>query len=91
LRQAEAKLRLAVDPIRRYVALSLVLDRPEGFPDTVEIDFNGPQTVGAYDASRYDDLDLAWTAELLAGELRISDKRQRLEWLRSSRDIHLFA
>jgi len=91
LRQAEAKLRLAVDPIRRYVALSLVLDRPEGFPDTVEIDFNGPQTVGAYDASRYDDLDLAWTAELLAGELRISDQRQRLEWLRSSRDIHLFA
>src|SRR6266849_5854082 len=50
LRQAEAKLRLAVDPIRHYVALTLVLDRPEGFPDTVEIDFNGPQTAGAYDA-----------------------------------------
>lgn len=91
LRQAEAKLRLAVDPIRRYVALSLVLDRPEGFPDTVEIDFNGPQTAGAYDAFRYDDIDLDWTSELLVGELRISDARQRLEWLRSSRDIHLFA
>jgi hypothetical protein len=91
LRQAEAKLRLAVDHIRHYVALSLVLDRPEGFPDTVEIDFNGPQTTGAYDASRYDDIDLEWTPDLLAGELRISDTRQRLEWLRSSRDIHLFA
>lgn len=93
VRQTEAKLRLAIDLIRRNVALSLVLVRPEGFPETVEIDFNlnGPQTAAAYDAARYDDIDLVWTPELLVGELRILDARQRLEWLRSSRDIHLFA
>lgn len=91
LRQTEAKLRLAIDPIRRRVVLSLVLLRPEDFPGTVEIDFDGGHEVMAFDEARYDDIDLEWTPELLANELRIIDHRQRLEWLRSARPIHIFA
>jgi hypothetical protein len=90
-RLAEAKLRLALDPLRHSVRLSLVLSRPEGFPETVSIDLGGPQTLGAYDETRYDDLDLAWTAELLGDELRFSDPTHRVQWIRSARPLHLFA
>lgn len=89
-RQAEAKIRLALDPIRRSARLSLVLSRPAGFPDTVCVDLGGPQVIGAYDETRYDDLDLDWTAELLADELRFSDPGHRVQWIRSARAIHLF-
>jgi hypothetical protein len=90
-RQAEAKLRLGLDPIRRSVQLSLVLSRPEGFPDPVSIDLGGPQTVSAFDETRYDDFDVTWTAELLADELRVSDPTHRVGWIRSARPLHLFA
>jgi hypothetical protein len=91
LRQADAKLRLTIDSVRRHVRLSVVLSRPEGFPAQAEIDADGRQTVSAYDETRYDDVDCIWSTALLAGELRFSDAAQSLEWLRSARSIHIFA
>ncbi|MBR1217496.1 hypothetical protein JQ557_05830 [Bradyrhizobium sp. U87765 SZCCT0131] len=87
LRQAEAKLRLMVDPIRKRIALAAILQRPEGFPDLIRI---GGEDVQNFDDSRYDDLDLDWTTGLLDGEIRFSDETQKLEWVRSARPFHLF-
>ena len=86
---AEARLRLLLDPVRRIVMLSVVLARPEGFPDRIEplVDLQG--TVEAFDDTRYDDLTLPWTENLLAGELRIKSKEGK-QWLRSARGIHIF-
>ena len=90
LRQAEARLRLAIDPIRRNIRLSLVLLRPEGFPDSIEVDIGSREPVYAFDEGRYDDIDVLWTLDLLAGELRFADPKHHLEWIRSARSIHLF-
>lgn len=91
LRQAEARIRLTIDRIRRTVRLSIVLSRPDGFPEQTGVDADGQQTVSAYDESRYDDIDCTWSATLLDGELRLSDPGQGLEWVRSARPIHIFA
>src|SRR6185503_11263664 len=69
---AEAKLRLSLHPIRRMARLSIVLTRPEGFPQRVTVQAAGNHLVEAYDDQRYDDLDLPWTSGLLGGELRFA-------------------
>ena len=86
---AEARLRLLLDPVQRTAMLSVVLARPEGFPERIEplVDLEG--TVEAFDGSRYDDLALPWTGDLLDGELRIQSKEGK-QWLRSARGIHIF-
>lgn len=86
---AEAKLRLSLHPIRRTVTLSVVLTRPDGFPQRVAVQADRAHTVDAYDLQRYDDLDLPWTSELLDGELRIASA-EGYQWLRSARQVHLF-
>jgi hypothetical protein len=86
-RQADAKLRLMIDTIRKRVAVSVVLTKPEGFPEEVDI---GGSAVHTFDESRYDDIDLDWTTELLDGEIRLKDEAQKLEWIRSVRPFHLF-
>jgi hypothetical protein len=45
--------------------------------------------VSAYSDDRYDDVDLPWTPDLLAGELRI-ECRRGIQWLRSARQVHIF-
>jgi hypothetical protein len=72
------------------VKLSLVLGRPDGFPKRITILFEGQTPVEAYDDRRYDDLDLTWTADLLAGELRV-DSAEGFQWLRSARRVQLFS
>jgi hypothetical protein len=54
LRQADAKLRLMVDTIRKRVTLAAVLPKPEGFPDEIDI---GEAAVQKFDESRYDDFE----------------------------------
>lgn len=87
---AEAKLRLSLHSIRRTAVLSVVLSRPEGFPERVTLMTDSQPAIRAYDAQRYDDLDLPWTGEFLAGELRI-DSAEGFRWLRSTRQVHIFA
>jgi len=87
---AAASLRLALHAIRRTVSLSVVLSRPDGFPERITVLLGGWVGAGAYDESRYDDIDAVWTADLLAGEVRI-DSREGLRWARSARRIHIFA
>lgn len=87
---AEAKLRLSLHPIRRTARLSVVLTRPGGFPARVAVLGAGTEVVEAYDEQRYDDLDLPWTSELLDGELRLASA-DGFQWLRSARQIHIFA
>ncbi len=53
-------LRLSLHPIRRTVKLSLMLARPEGFPERVTLMFVVQTEIEAYDLQRYDDLDLPW-------------------------------
>lgn len=84
----EARLRLLLHPVRRTAALSLVLLRPEGFPERVTLALNDPVT-NAYDTERYDDVDLQWTDELLASEIRIASA-EGFQWLRSQRQLHIF-
>ena len=90
LRQAEAKLRLAIDANRKSIRLSIVLARPEGFPDRIEPKAAGDEPVYAFDGDRYDDVDIDWTPGFLNAELRLADVEQQLEWLRGSRPFHLF-
>jgi hypothetical protein len=87
LRQADAKLRLMIDTIRKRISLAAVLLKPEGFPDEIDI---GEAAVQTFDESRYDDFDLEWTTGLLDGEIRLKDETQKLEWIRSARPFHLF-
>lgn len=87
---AEAKLRLSLHPIRRTVRLSVVLTRPDGFPVRVTVEADGSHTIQAYDERRYDDLDLPWTTQLLDGELRLVSA-DGFQWLRSARQVHIFA
>lgn len=87
---AEARLRLLLDPVQRRADLSVILARPEGFPARISPLLDGHGPVEAFDASRYDDLDLVWTDDLLDGELRIQSAEGQ-QWLRAARPIHLFA
>ncbi|MYZ46206.1 hypothetical protein [Propylenella binzhouense] len=87
---AEARLRLSLHPIRRVARLSVVLTRPDGFPARVTVLEAGGDAVEAYDEQRYDDLDLPWTSELLEGELRLTSA-DGFQWLRSARQVHIFA
>jgi hypothetical protein len=87
LRQADAKLRLMIDTIRKRISLAAVLLKPEGFPDEIDI---GDAAVPTFDESRYDDVDLNWTDDLLDGEIRLKDEAQKIEWIRSARPFHLF-
>ena len=87
---ASARLRLLLDPVQRSVNLSVVLMRPEGFPQSIRPLLHGEGQIEAFDDSRYDDLGIAWTSDLLEGELRIlSDKGQ--QWLRAGRAVHVFS
>ncbi|MGH9646879.1 MAG: hypothetical protein ACRD4E_08700, partial [Bryobacteraceae bacterium] len=86
---AEAKLRLMLHPIRRTATLSAVLARPPGYPDRITLLLGEGAEVSAYSEDRYDDVDLAWTADLLSGEVRL-DCNEGYPWLRSGRRIHLF-
>jgi hypothetical protein len=87
---AEAKLRLSLHPIRRTVRLSVVMTRPDGFPARVIVQAAGAHAVEAYDEQRYDDLDLTWTSDLLEDELRLASN-DGFRWLRSARQVHIFA
>jgi len=60
IRQAEARFRLTIDPIRRSIILSLVLSRPEGFPEFINVDSaTGPtQAFDQDDHGRYDDIEV---------------------------------
>jgi len=86
---AEAKLRLMLHPIRRTAALSAVLARPPGYPDSVTLLLGDGAEVGAYSEDRYDDVDIEWTADLLSAEVRL-DCEEGYQWLRSGRRIHIF-
>ena len=87
---AEAKLRLLIHPVQRRASLSVVLARPEGYPESVTLRIDGQRAVAAYSEQRYDDLDWAWTPELLAGELRVASS-EGFHWVRSARRVHIFA
>ena len=87
---AEAKLRLSLHAIRRTARISVVLTRPEGFPQRVTLQAGAEHAVEAYDTQRYDDLDLPWTGELLDGELRLAST-DGFQWVRSARRVHIFA
>jgi hypothetical protein len=90
IRQAEAKFRLAIDPIRRRIHLSVILLRPEGFPEEIAVAVSGTPTP-AFDLARYDDIGVDWTSAVLDGEFRLRDETQGLEWLRSARPFQIFA
>ena len=87
---AEARLRLMLDPVQRNARLSVILMRPEGFPERIQPLLDGEGPVEAFDADRYDDLVLGWTGELLSGELRIGSKENH-QWLRAARAVHVFS
>ncbi len=86
---AEAWLRLALHPIQRTVTLALVLARPEGFPANVTLVATGASLL-AYDARRYDDVDIPAGTILVGGELRF-DSVEGFQWLRTARRIQLFS
>lgn len=87
---AEARLRLMLDSVQRKASLSVILMRPEGFPERIQPLLDGESPVEAFDAGRYDDLVLEWTGELLGGELRIGSKENH-QWLRAARALHIFS
>ena len=87
---AEARLRLMLDPIQRNARLSVILMRPEGFPERIQPLLDGEDPVEAFDDDRYDDLVLGWTRELLSGELRIRSKENH-QWRRAARAVHIFS
>ena len=87
---AEARFRLMLDPVQRNARLSVILMRPEGFPERIQPFLDGEGPVEAFDADRYDDLVLSWTGELLSGELRIGSKENH-QWLRAARTVHIFS
>lgn len=86
---AEVGLRLILHPLRRTVSLSAMPARPPGYPSSITLLIRPDIGVGAYDESRYDDVDLDWTPDLLSSELRL-DSAEGLQWLRSARRIHIF-
>lgn len=100
LRQSDAKLRLYIDSNRKSIHLSIVLSRPKGFPDQIELDVIGSEAINIvndepvdafFDDERYEDIDVDWTPSLLTDELRLLDTKQSLKWVRGARPFHLFA
>ena len=88
---AEARLRLLLNSVQRAASLSVVLTRREDFPERIHPLLDGKsRLVEAFDSSRYDDLDLPWTSNLLNSELRIRSTDGK-QWLRAARAIHIFA
>ena len=87
---AEVRLRLMLDLVQRTTSLSVILMRPEGFPERIQPLWDGEGPVDAFDTSRYDDLAIAWTGDLLSGELRIKSEEGQ-QWLRAARAVHIFA
>jgi hypothetical protein len=87
---ADVRLRLELHPIRETVQLSLVLLKPEGYPDTCTIDLNGGTQLNSYDENRFDDIDLIWLPDTLSNEFRFSAPGG-FTWIRSARRIHIFA
>lgn len=87
---AEARLRLSLHPIRRTVQLALVLMRPEEFPPSITLYLDEPQTVDALGDRQYGDVDLEWSAGLLASEIRLTCA-EGFRWVRSARLAHIFA
>ena len=87
---ADVRLRLELHPIRETVQLSLVLLKPEGYPDTCTIDLGGSTQLSSYDENRYDDIDLIWLPDTLPNEFRFSAPGG-FTWIRSARRIHIFA
>lgn len=87
---AEARLRLSLHPIRRTVQLALILMRPEEFPPRVTLQLDEPQTVDSLSEKQYGDVDLAWSADLLMGEIRLACV-EGFQWVRSARPVHIFA
>jgi hypothetical protein len=86
----EVGLRLALHPIQQTARLSLVLSRPEGFPERTAIEVDGKEVeFGRFDENRYDDIDVEWRPELLGGELRYQSN-DGCQWVRSARRIHIF-
>lgn len=97
-RRAEVGLRLYINRNRKSVHLSIVLSRPEGFPDRIELKSDGIELkipgdgwVCAFNDERYDDVEVDWTSELLKNEFRLADTEQRLTWIRRLRPFHIFA
>ncbi len=86
---AEVRLRLSIHPIRRTVQLALVLMRPEEFPPSVTLQLDEPQTVDALGDGQYGDVDLAWSAGLLASEIRLTCA-EGFQWVRGARPVHIF-
>ena len=88
---AEAKLRLVIHPIQRRASLSVVLARPEGYPESVAVQTDdGQKLIDAYDEHRYDDLvDPIYPTKLLESELRIASN-EGFRWVRSARQLHIF-
>ena len=87
---AKAQLRLLLDQIQQSASLSVVLMRPKGFPECIQPLLDGEGPIEAFDTNRYDDLALAWTSDLLDGELRIESKEGQ-QWLRAARAVHIFS
>lgn len=86
---AELSLRLSLHPIHQDVRLSVVLARPEGFPDAVTLAVDG-QLVRAYDDRRYDDIDVPAGIKLLDDEMRL-ETVEGFQFLRTARRIQLFS
>ena len=87
---AEVRLRLSLHPIRRTIQLALILMRPKEFPPRVTLQLDESQTVDALDEKQYGDVDLAWSADLLMGEIRLACV-EGFQWVRSARPVHIFA
>lgn len=87
---AELLIRLALHPIRRTVGFSIVLMRPDGFPNSITLATEASIVVQAYDDRRYDDSALPTGIDLLGRELRIRSL-DGFHWLRSARRVQVFS
>lgn len=86
---AEARLRLSVHPLRRTAEISVMLSRPDGFPDRVELAIAGRPIIEAYDDTRYDDVDLRGVGTFLDDEFRLQST-EGFRWVRRARPVHVF-
>ena len=87
-RSAPLEIRLLRNERLKRLELSIVLKRPGGYPDRIA--FADGLSASAYDDSRYDDLQLPVTAQLLDDHIRVSSEGGH-QWLRRKRCVHVFA
>lgn len=87
-RPAPLEIRLLRNERLKRLELSIVLKRPGGYPDRIA--FADGLSTSAYDDSRYDDLQLPVTAQLLDDHIRVSSEGGN-QWLRRKRGVHVFA